>query len=395
VAAIPGWFSTAFATAKSFAVSAFAALPGLASTVIGGIKSAFSGLASTLGTVWTGISQSGADALASLGTIFNSLKETALGAFKGISDALKAGDIKLAAQILWVALKLEWAKGTDYLLGVWTNFKNKAAETFSNFKFIMASAFLSTWNDIEAGAATAWILLKAGWTGLINGFKAAWASFASYFQKTANTLGAEVQKAWMQMKHPLTDFSKEFAKIDAETLAKNKAIDTETAKTAEDLKGKTAEAAFGAGTEGAKEIDAIKKRGEAEQAALAEQQKMEDEARQALGNEASEARKKNIRELQTELDKLQTKAAGEAAIAPKPSEKKGPGGGLEGIDEGLAGVTRKTEIKGTFSGQALRGLGTGDTLSEVVKETKRTADEVSKLNGKFDRGVAVFRNAAG
>jgi len=41
-----------------------------------------------------------------LGEQFNGLKETALAAWQGISAALAAGDIGLAARILWLTLKL-------------------------------------------------------------------------------------------------------------------------------------------------------------------------------------------------------------------------------------------------------------------------------------------------
>ena len=50
----------------------------------------------------------GGQALGWLGDKFNSLKETALAAWKGIGDALAAGDIGLAAKILWLTLKLQW-----------------------------------------------------------------------------------------------------------------------------------------------------------------------------------------------------------------------------------------------------------------------------------------------
>jgi hypothetical protein len=46
-------------------------------------------------------------------------KSDALQAFEGISEALIAGDIGLAAKILWLTLKMEWLKGKLALLKKW------------------------------------------------------------------------------------------------------------------------------------------------------------------------------------------------------------------------------------------------------------------------------------
>ena len=36
-----------------------------------------------------------------------------------LSDALAAGDIALAAKILWLSLKMEWKRGIHFLNGLW------------------------------------------------------------------------------------------------------------------------------------------------------------------------------------------------------------------------------------------------------------------------------------
>lgn len=42
---------------------------------------------------------------------------------KGISDALQAGDVALAAEIMWTEIKIAWQKGTMALMEVWDGFK--------------------------------------------------------------------------------------------------------------------------------------------------------------------------------------------------------------------------------------------------------------------------------
>jgi hypothetical protein len=60
-----------------------------------------------------------------LGPKFAVLKRDALAAFGGIKDALEAGEYRLAAQILWQALRLEWARGSAKLLEVWVDLKER------------------------------------------------------------------------------------------------------------------------------------------------------------------------------------------------------------------------------------------------------------------------------
>ncbi|MFQ3651723.1 MAG: hypothetical protein SNJ75_15470 [Gemmataceae bacterium] len=69
-------------------------------------------------------SDAGSQALGWLGEQFNGLKETTLAAWQGISDALAAGDIGLAARILWLTLKMEFQKGVLWLEEKWIDFKN-------------------------------------------------------------------------------------------------------------------------------------------------------------------------------------------------------------------------------------------------------------------------------
>jgi len=76
----------------------------------------------------------GGEAIRWLGEKFAELRETAAKAFKGIGDALAAGDLALAGKILWLSLKVEWTKDVNALREIWTKFsatvvdKWKAAE---------------------------------------------------------------------------------------------------------------------------------------------------------------------------------------------------------------------------------------------------------------------------
>ncbi|MBX3363944.1 MAG: phage tail tape measure protein [Phycisphaeraceae bacterium] len=82
---------------------------------IGLVVAAVAGLGTAL-LVWSGV---GGEALAWLRDQFGRLREFVGKVIGGIADALAAGDITLAAEILWLALKLAWQRGVAELNAVW------------------------------------------------------------------------------------------------------------------------------------------------------------------------------------------------------------------------------------------------------------------------------------
>ena len=112
------------------------------------------------------VSGAGEQALGWLARQFNALKETALAAWQGIGDALAAGDISLAAKILWLTLKMEWQKGIGWLTEKWIAFKE---------------AFMSIWTEAVYGTAkiltTAWAGIQTAWVETVAVMSKAWAVF--------------------------------------------------------------------------------------------------------------------------------------------------------------------------------------------------------------------------
>lgn len=64
-------------------------------------------------------------AVGSLGGLFTTLQADLGGAFQGIKDAIRAGDIELAFRILGVSLELVWARMIERLLNRWVDFKEQ------------------------------------------------------------------------------------------------------------------------------------------------------------------------------------------------------------------------------------------------------------------------------
>ncbi len=103
--------------------SALGMMAGLLTALLSPIGLVVAGLG-TLATWILTTTDTGTQALSWLGNQFEELKNTALAVWQGIGDALAAGDISLAAKILWLSLKMEWKKGVHALNQVWVKVKN-------------------------------------------------------------------------------------------------------------------------------------------------------------------------------------------------------------------------------------------------------------------------------
>jgi hypothetical protein len=114
------------------------------------------------------LSGAGGTALNWLGKKFGELRDFATDVFHGISDALIAGDIKLAADILWATLAVAWRTGVNVLTGIWLKFKLGMAEI---------------------------------WFGLIDGLKSAWTIFQGWLSQTMINTTAAVLTAIEKLKN--------------------------------------------------------------------------------------------------------------------------------------------------------------------------------------------------
>ena len=101
--------------------------------------------------------------------VFQDLAKDAMETFGAIGDALAAGDISLAAKVLWAVLKLEWQKGVNALTEIWVGVKE---------------TFMSVWTDFVywmTGIATkAWASLQSSWNLVTTGLTAGWTIFCDF-----------------------------------------------------------------------------------------------------------------------------------------------------------------------------------------------------------------------
>jgi len=291
----------------------------------------------------------GAAALAWLADKFGQLKEIAVDAFKGIADALAAGNIRTAAEILWTGLELAFVQGTAGLRNVWTAFKLFFVTTAANAFF----GVLEVWTKVSSALQTLWAAGAAA-------FKSIWRAAIGVVQNAL--IDVQLQVGLAQ------------AKSEEERVILRKA--------AGGLKEKVQEAGAAdderAASELAKRLTDIERQKQA--TILALQTAQEAFVKAAVDASGAEivALQKRIAELRAQLEQ-QTGAASEARKEMdlrREREKK------EQFD--MDGIARGLSSRGTFNAGAAQSLQGGgeNRMVTAIQAVEAAVKDVARKIGK-------------
>lgn len=323
-----------------------------------------------LGAVLLYVTGAGAKALDWLGAKFQVLKDDALASFGGIADALAAGDIALAAKIMWLMVKMEWTRGVNFLEKAWLNFRNFFIKTGYDAFHGMLAAVQIVWHAMEVG----WIETSAF-------FAKTWRGFESFFSKSWERMKFGALKAWYWIESLFDD------RIDMNVM--NRLIDEQK-------------------DEAINRIDNEKQRKIAEREAERETKRKNaqlvhegtmaglgrenlDKHRQLdaeYGKEMAEnedAFAKARTEWQDAIAKARQKRE-EGATGPEQTE--GPDwlrkfresmAGMGNIGDRIGAEADRIGVRGTFNASALQGLAAGDSADRTALATEETARNTKRL----------------
>ena len=352
---------SAVGTAFGVMASVISTALGFILTPVGMVVTALAGLAAYI--VWA--TGAGGKALEWLGARFDDLKSFALDSLQGIKDALAAGDIALAARIMWLSMKVVWQAGINWLKGYWYAFKYW---------------FLQTSSDIFDGltivVAEAWYGLRKIWTGTINFLLNLWTRFSTAVLRIWNRVQGWMAKQWAKVLGTLD------SSIDVEAVSRN--IDRRTAEM-----NKSAEVRSEATrAERDKELAAIEVERKEVINSILDEADAKDKARK-------ESHDKDLADSEAALKAAKDEwaaALAEAKAKRLAAEQKKPEPPPEAPtipprekfqDEILPAVERisKIEVVGTFSAEAARGLAVGPSL--VEERTAKAAEETAKNTKKI------------
>ena len=362
----------AFGTLASIAAGVGTALS-MIGTVLGAILSpvglVIAALAS-LGGYLLYVSGAGQQALSWLGRQLAALRDTALAAWKGISDALAAGDIGLAAKILWLTLKMEWQKGVAWLTDKWIGFKEAFMAVATEAVYGTAKILTSAW----AGLQTAWVetvaFMSTAWTTFTHHLVTGWRTAQNWIAKKFVQLMAmfdDSVDAEGAMRILDEDFAREqrgrdqatqqqLRDIETTRQAKRRAIDQEERGTIEALEDER-------------------------QRRHVERKRQYDADLKAAEDAVAEAK----RQWQEALDEAARKRA-EVRETPAPGRAKG----IDDLPDFEGVAKRSVSVVGTFNPLAAAGLGTGGPLERTARAGEETAKNTKKLVQQTQRGGLVF-----
>jgi len=337
------------------------------------LASAIAFLVSPIGLVITAISALGAyliyttgaagKAIDWLGEKFSILKNDAVAAYQGIADAMAAGDMALAARILWLTLKMEWMRGINLLEKAWLNFRNFFIRIGYDAFYGMMAAVQTVWHGLEVG----WIETTAF-------FAKCWQGFVEFFAKSWEHIKAGAQKTWNWIK---SLFDESFD-LQAENKLVEEQKDQAIAKIEDEQKRKTAER------------EAQRQRQRDDQA-LKNEQVLEEIGRQhadkykQLDDEYDSRMAENTKELDAARkewkDSLQRakEARSEKQLQSQPASVEKANSAWMDVGDVLTEAASKISITGTFNAMGSWGLGTGSAAERTAKATEQIAQNTRKL----------------
>ena len=323
----------------------------------------------------------GAKALGWLGERFDALRDEAVASYQGIADALAAGDIGLAAKILWLTLKMEWTKGINFLEKAWLNFRN----------FFIKIGY-DAWHGLLAVVEIVWHALEVGWIETTAFLSKTWTQFTGWVTKAWHWCGKQLSKAWNWIKKQFdSSFDAEAANRAADEYyeAKKAEIEKETGrKLAEREERRQQE------RERATQVHEATM-AEIGRENLQKHQELDNEYQQRMAdNEADLAKAR--KEWQDSLAEARRKR--EAKEAEGPGKMEGPEdllakvrGSLSGLGDLLQTAKERTVgVAGTFNAAALLGLQAGGADDRIAAATERTAKGVEGLRQDMKNNQAAF-----
>lgn len=381
-----------------YAITGLAKVMGTIATVVTGVGTALKLLGtllawmiSPIGLVMTAVvalgayllyaSGAGAKALGWLAERFESLRDDAVASYAGIADALAAGDIALAARILWLTLKMEWTRGINFLEKAWLGFHD-----------VFLRVGHDAWHGALAAAEIAWHALEVGWIETTAFLSRTWTQFTGWVAKAWHWCGKELAMAWNWIR-------KQF----------DSSFDAEAANRAADEYYETKKAAIEQATGRTLAEREQRRRQERERATRVHEATLEQIGRENLQKHAqldaeyqqrmaeSEADLAKARkEWQDSLAEARRKREGSEAEAPAPME--GPEdllakvrGSLPGLNDLLQTARERTiGVAGTFNAAALLGLQAGGMEDRIANATERTAKGVEGLRQDVRNNRAAF-----
>lgn len=335
-------------------------------TVVGAIGTAIAALISPVGLALTAVTalgvaivkytKFGGDAVTWLGDRFRALWQFLGDVVGGISDALAAGDIRAAANVMWTALRVAWETGTKPLQEIWAKFWSSVKVTGIEVWSHITGAFRSFRQFMESTFPNLTAAVVETWSSMVFALKSTWAKFQKwltdqviriwgFFDETVDVQGM-LDLNERELRADLENIEAEHTARVAEAMRKQQRTPEEVA----------AEHALENAEAEARKQDAIA-------GVLAQRN-------QSIANAADELRKAEEEFAQARKDAAT--ARGRADLDGGIPRSKGPALEFDDlVKQAVEGVKQRLSVVGTFNPAAVRGLSGGsDQLVRLGTEQR-------------------------
>lgn len=358
------------ASALSVASAAFGALITAIGAILTPIGAAITAVAA-LGVIILYATDAGGKAMDWLGGRFKALSDFAIDSFNGIADALAAGNLPLAAKVLWLSLEVVWQKGVHSLLGLWEKLRGGTATAS---------------NDLWYGVQSAWEIGVAsttdGMTRLYYGILSLWEKLSTgvinTWDKTINWVSKRLVDLWA-----MVDDS-----IDADAVKKQLDVDIQQRVNQRNAEKDQNIQRIASDRDQSMQLLAQEHQrnlAEIGQASLDAQGRMDAEAQRRI--DASQA---SLDEAHRQWKQAVEEAKqGRASLSDGPDAPNANGlikrandalAGLDDIGQMIRNEAAKVEVRGTFNAQALWGMASnGGAAERTATATEQTAKYVRRI----------------
>jgi hypothetical protein len=333
-----------------------------------------------LGAYLIYVSGTAGQAVQWLGGRFAELSRFASDSLRGIADALMAGDIALAARILWLSLKLAWDNGVAMLQRIWL--------AFSGF-FVKVG--YGAFYGVLAAAEFVWHAMKVVWIEGVSFLRKLWADFTNWHAKAVEGTANAMVSAWIWAREQTGAIDADQAAFERDYVQKqhemaSRQIDQERNSAVADAERQRQ-------AERTAETQRHEQR-------LAEIGKGYNDAEASVEAERAEKQRKTEEALAAARQEWQD-AIAEARRKRQMSESDGPqrlqappdiADYLEGLGPAIEQAQQKATIgaAGTFSAMEARGLAGGGVTDRIASATEATAKHTKKLADKVRDGGLAF-----
>lgn len=376
----------------------------------GQLKGALSGVSQLAGQAGAGIASSFSTMVADATVVFGDLYNTGKETFSGIYAAIAEGDLSGAMDILWAGLQAGWLRGVEALM----SYVDPWISMFQNAFTVLGASIYKVWDTIWVNVSNSFntfgAYLFGAFDNVINTVMASWDTLEAGIRKSWNYVQSFFRKGF--------NLKKENEKVDNEMDARRrerelgrpgvegrtKKADKENSQAVKDRDARAAavDANTDATIAGREEENATRRKKRREQTQAAEQnlasktagasgRRQDAEIAKAIMDELGKAQTvdelTNIgQSISALLDRNMLSADAEKQVMDAYNAAAarilgaagggGPAAGRSGnqVDQGAIGraaseaVASQSEVAGTFSAQAVAGMGFGQTLQQKANE---------------------------